>query len=446
MHLRIALVGFLLLAAVDAPLRADDDPQALVDRAIQAMGGADRLNRAKAVEMRMKGTVYSQNEQQALPFTAVAWMELPDRFKHVMVYERGGTKITQTQLYQGDKVAIQIGNNALNIDPELHTALMRGRFADSLTQLTLLKGKELKLTSLGESKVEKQPALGLKVEAPGRPEVQLFFDKTTGLLLKTEHRQLDPRATPRVEVIQEVYFHDYKAFHTTEEDERILKAAKIGTDTVAVLDFLKKQTEQGSDRERILALVKQLGDDAFDKREDATNKLIAIGEPAVPYLKDALKNGDLEVVRRAEHCLKKIGKTGAGGKKEATEPLAAAARLLAARKAEGAAEVLLKALLSTSDDHLAGDLRAALAAVAVIDGKADPALEKAAADKDPVRRNAALEALGKTPLPPGRKILLDGLKRPTKIVVYRAARKFMEWEITDITYVNRIDDATFVIK
>ncbi len=50
------------------------------------------------------------------------------------------------------------------------------------------------------------------------------------------------------------------------------------------------------DEKLIGALITQLGDDAFDKREDASRRLAAIGEPALPLLKKAAaESSDAEV-------------------------------------------------------------------------------------------------------------------------------------------------------
>ena len=68
-------------------------------------------------------------------------------------------------------------------------------------------------------------------------------------------------------------------------------------------------------------------------------------------------------------------------------------RLLAMRKPEGGVEAILAYLPSAEDDVLAGDLRTALSAMAMKDGKADPALLKALEDKLAMRRAAAAEAL-----------------------------------------------------
>jgi hypothetical protein len=434
--MRACLPLFVLLLA-SGSLRAEDDPKAIVERAIKAVGGEAVLARAGSCEMKIEGVIESDVR---LPFHAVALVQMPDQFKHVMEYQRNGRTVTQVQMFHGNTIAIRIDNHPLGIDAGLQAALLRGRFADTLTQLTVLKAKEIQLTGLGESKVAGKPVVGVKVTAPGRPEVQVFFDRETGLLVKTEHRQLDPRT--REDVVQEVYYRDYKVPDTTAADEKLLRAAGIGTAAADLLDFFRKRGKAGiGNRGKIIALIAQLGDDAFDRREQATTALIALGAEAVPLLTDALKNADLEVVRRAKHCLEKIGKVG--GKTESPRLAGAAARLLAAKRPPGAAEALLEFLLAGRDEYSARETRAALARVAFRDSRPDKTLVDAADSKDAARRTAAQEALGRVPLPVGRKILLEGLKRPTTVVVYRAGRKFMEWHLTEITYFNKLDDKQF---
>lgn len=442
MRARLALL-ILAFAVLAAPLHAaaEDDPKAVIDRAIKAMGGEAVLGRARAFELKMEGTVYSGTEK--LPFHAVALTQLPDQFKHVMEYERQGRKVSQVQLFNGNAIFLRVDNSIRDVNPALRSALLKGRFADYVAQLTVLKNKEYQLASLGESKVEGKPVVGIKVTAAERPEVQLFFDKETGLLVKTEHRQLDPR-NPDVntEIVQEVFYRDYKVVDTTAADEMLMKAAGIGTDGPALLDFFRKRGGGDGKRDKILALITQLGDDAFDKREEATHQLIALGGEAMPFLKDALKSGDLEVVRRAEAILKKIGNVP--GKRDDPRLPVAAARLLAAKKPAGAAEALLNFLPAAPDETAAREIRAALALVAFTDGKPDKSLTDAVESKDPARRAAAEEALGRLPLPTGRKILVEGLKRPTQISVYRAGKKFMEWQVTEVSYFNKIDDKPFL--
>jgi hypothetical protein len=61
-----------------------------------------------------------------------------------------------------------------------------------------------------------------------------------------------------------------------------------------------------ADAARVKALVGQLGSDSFDEREHARKELEAIGHPALPALRAALKTTDLETSRRAAELIRRI--------------------------------------------------------------------------------------------------------------------------------------------
>ncbi|HKI31534.1 MAG TPA: PQQ-binding-like beta-propeller repeat protein [Gemmataceae bacterium] len=189
-------------------------------------------------------------------------------------------------------------------------------------------------------------------------------------------------------------------------DERTLREARVATDGPSLLEFFRKRTVGGADRDKIAALIKQLGDDSFDEREKASTDLIALGARAESFLRDAAEHSrDAEIKRRAEDCLGQLAKR--------SDPalLASAARVLGARKPDGAAEVLLAYLPDAPGELVADEVCSALAAVALKDGKADPALLKALEDKLPAKRAAAAVALcraaAKEHLPAVRKLLQD---------------------------------------
>jgi hypothetical protein len=163
----------------------------------------------------------------------------------------------------------------------------------------------------------------------------------------------------------------------------------VATDNASLLAFFRKRILAEGDRGRIKTLIAQLGDDSFEVREKASGELIAFGAMAEPMLRQATTNQDVEVVRRAEDCLRLI-KRGMG----AGVP-AAAARFLARRKPAGVAEVLLKYLAFAESENVADEVRAALTAVAVREGKVDPVLIAGLENKDPVRRAASAEALAR---------------------------------------------------
>jgi hypothetical protein len=121
--------------------------------------------------------------------------------------------------------------------------------------------------------------------------------------------------------------------------------------------------------------------------------------------------------------------------------------LVAVRKPAGAAEVLLAYLPFAPTERLADEATAALAAVAVRDGKPDKVVVEALEDKDPIRRAAAAAALGRDGGAFARRaehrLLVEGVKRPMKVVVTRDGAKFAEWEVLEFRYFNKLDAGVF---
>ncbi len=189
-------------------------------------------------------------------------------------------------------------------------------------------------------------------------------------------------------------------------DEQKLSNAGLATDGPALLDFFRRQTLTSSARENLATLTQQLGDKSFKVRDKASAELRTMGMIAVPFLRQAATSADLEVACRADACLRHIE-----AKDLRVGVPAAAARLLAARKPEGATEVLLAFVPSIENDTVVEEVRTALVAVAVHDGKPEKALLEALNDPVSERRGAAVEILSQAGLakqqPEVRKLLHD---------------------------------------
>jgi HEAT repeat protein len=177
-----------------------------------------------------------------------------------------------------------------------------------------------------------------------------------------------------------------------QSDEQLLHSAGLPTDGPGLLDFFHKRTAASADRDKVAALVRQLGDKSPEGRDRATAELVALGPVAVPPLRQAARDPDeAEAAERARRCLQFIeGERGA-------EVPAAAARLLAVRRPPGAAEALLAYLPFSDNDTVLDEVRTALTALAGPGGKPDPALVKALDDPLALRRATAAEALSKVP-------------------------------------------------
>jgi HEAT repeat protein len=177
-----------------------------------------------------------------------------------------------------------------------------------------------------------------------------------------------------------------RAVELSASDQALLKSAGLLGSEQALLDYLRKRELSPGDRAHIKTLIAELGDDSFAVREKASQSLVAHGLAAQPMLREALRNNDAEIARRAEECLQQI-------RRESPALLKAALRAVEIGKPMGAAEVLLGLLPVARDDGLPDLIGSALTAVAVRQGTSDPALVRALSHSEPMIRAGAAHAL-----------------------------------------------------
>jgi hypothetical protein len=172
-------------------------------------------------------------------------------------------------------------------------------------------------------------------------------------------------------------------------DEKLLQDARVGTDGPALLAFFRSRTPTEGDEQRMRQLVRQLGSDSFEAREEASRALTERGTVALKLLRAALNDPDKEIARRAEACIGEIEANSGPSLPSA------AIRLLARREPTTASGVLLAYLPFADGSVLEEEVLRALAALAVRPGKVDAALTDALKDPQPRRRAAAAYALGR---------------------------------------------------
>jgi hypothetical protein len=196
-----------LTARAQAP---DAECRAVLEKAIKAYGGADKLEKLKAVQTKSKATMDVLGMNIAM--TIESSVQVPSQLKNVMEMEVAGQKINMVQVFNKDKFWIQVSANGQvqNVDPPEGAvkAIKEAENAQSISMLTpLLKDKAYTLSPVGEIKVNGRTAVGVKVASKGHKDVNLFFDKETGLLAKQDGTGVN---TQFQEVNQEIVFSDYK--------------------------------------------------------------------------------------------------------------------------------------------------------------------------------------------------------------------------------------------
>jgi hypothetical protein len=205
------LVSALAVACLIAPTNlraADDDPKAILTKAIKAHGGEEFLTKHPAGQAKNKGKITIAGAGE-LDFTQDTSYMLPDRLKDVLELTVGGQKITVVTIVVGDKITIENNGTAVPTNDQVKAAMVDMQYLMKVGRIVpLLKEKGFDLAAAGEIKVDEKPAIGVRVSSKGRKDVTLYFDKTTGLSAKAEHRVVDG-ATGN-ELTEERIIREYK--------------------------------------------------------------------------------------------------------------------------------------------------------------------------------------------------------------------------------------------
>ena len=193
--LMIAAISFL---AESVQANEGNAALSLVDRAIAAMGGRTKLARFKAYTFEAKGTLYVKGKESPLSSDGAA--QLPGQIK---VTHNG----VVTALVNRNKGWFVAESKTHEMTEDELTVYQEQLYEDWVTLLLPLNEKGFDLFLLRESEVNGRRALGVKVSQKGRQDVDLFFDKQHGLLVKTQRvvHSLEGK-----EVKQETFLENYK--------------------------------------------------------------------------------------------------------------------------------------------------------------------------------------------------------------------------------------------
>ena len=199
-------------------------------------------------------------------------------------------------------------------------------------------------------------------------------------------------------------------------DKAFLQDAGIATDGPGLLAYFRAHTGSDADLLRMDALARQLGDDDFNAREEASRKLVALGLTALPAVRRLLPSTDPEVTRRVQVCIPLMQRGWQAG----VNP--AAVRLLLRLRPAHALDVLLGYLPYEADEEAQEEIWFGLDALTKADGKVDERLAAALRDPVPVRRALAAVIVGHRGDTEQRKAVRDLLKDGETAVRMRAAQ------------------------
>ncbi|HZZ77348.1 MAG TPA: hypothetical protein VFE62_02455 [Gemmataceae bacterium] len=198
-------IASAILAIVAIPsANADDEPtpHQLIDRALKAGGGIDKIRQFKAVSF--KASVKLANEADLKLTGTIAH---PTLF-HVAV--EGGVTGSFLLVGGGDTLWLKKPNEAAKeakaTDKNLETELGVFYACCLPDLLTSLKGRAYKLTIVGDQPGNGVKAVAMRVQHELHPEITIWFDKENGLPVKTRMK------LPGDSNLVEIQFEDYKEY------------------------------------------------------------------------------------------------------------------------------------------------------------------------------------------------------------------------------------------
>jgi hypothetical protein len=201
----------LLMAGLSGPSRADDaDAKAveIIDKAVKALGGEEKLSKIQAASWDSDGKLTINGQDNS--FKTHMTFQGDDRMHVDFEGEFNGNTVKGTTVVNGDKGWRNVNDNVQVLDADAIAREKRTLYLMTAPVLPgRLKDKGSKATADGEEKVEGKPAAVLKVVGPDGKDFRLFFDKESGLPVKLVAQVSGWRGE---EFEQETLFTDYKDF------------------------------------------------------------------------------------------------------------------------------------------------------------------------------------------------------------------------------------------
>jgi hypothetical protein len=228
----IAFVG------VSRQTNAGDEPtpHSIIDRALKAGGGVEKISQFKAVSFKAELTGSESDAKVQLSGIFAG----PTLFRMEMETKDEGTSVI---VGGGDTFWVKKGKEAFK---EIHAGkaddfagvevAVRLFYGISLPdQLLGLKSKGYKLTILGDQAVNGVQAVAMRVDHQLHPEVMIYFDKETGLPVKTQLKLPPEQFQPVLGLFRpgdelvEIFFDNYKELDGVKHFTTFKTRTSVGT-------------------------------------------------------------------------------------------------------------------------------------------------------------------------------------------------------------------------
>lgn len=206
----VMMVGALMASGANMA-RADEKDKAAVavlDKAIAAIGGADKLAKVKSTSWSAKGTVNINGTDST--FTTESTAAGIDQLKSTFTGNFDGNEVVFHSVLDGKKGWVRFNDMTMEIPEDRVASMSRDIYLSQAALLILpLKGDKFKVESGGEETIDGVAHNVLRVVGPDGKDFKLLFDKENGLLAKSVATVQDFSGQ---DFTQESSYKDFKDF------------------------------------------------------------------------------------------------------------------------------------------------------------------------------------------------------------------------------------------
>jgi len=210
-------------------LGADDATAArdVIAKAIKAHGGQEKLTKLPAQSWKETGTFYGMGQE--FPYVGMVWVHAPNRVKVEI-------ENVYTVAIDGDRGWVNAQGSIVDLPQDQVDESKEQQYGDWVATLVPLKDSEFKLSLIGDATVENKPAVGVRVSRKDHRDVNLYFDKETSLLVRSEKR-VKVLEQGGEEVTQEATFGEFE----TVEGIKVPKKSVTKRDGKPYLDATRSE-------------------------------------------------------------------------------------------------------------------------------------------------------------------------------------------------------------
>jgi hypothetical protein len=204
-----AALAITLVTAAAFPARADEkDPNTILDKAIKAAGGEDKLKAIDAMTWKSKASIIINGDSNDITLNTT--LQGLDRYRTEFEGMFQGNPFKGVVVLNGNRGWRKFGDQAMDMDEDALANEKRNIYLQLIpTKLVILKDKGFKLAAADEQKIGDKPAAGIKVTPPDGKDFTIYFDKESGLPARVVAKVI---GFDGQEFTQETTYKDYKDF------------------------------------------------------------------------------------------------------------------------------------------------------------------------------------------------------------------------------------------